>query len=122
LPLMVRWPSAQHSGLRVNALTQPTDLGPTLRELFGGAVNAGGEPQTHGSLLALVRGREQILRRFALSGWQGDSGTIWGIRSAEWYLLLGDAGAPSQLFVKPDDRWEVNDVYQQHAELADEMQ
>jgi arylsulfatase A-like enzyme len=123
LPLLVRWPNAEHAGLRINSLTQPADLAPTLRELFGLQTNVRRDPLAGGSLLTLVRGHEQALRQFALSGGRGNDHAVWGIRSAEWYLLLDkNADSPRQLFVKPDDRWEVNDVYQHHSELAEEME
>ena len=45
--------------------------------------------------------------------------TLWGVGSAEWYLMLDDRpDGARRLFVKPDDRWEVNDVAQHHPELA----
>ncbi len=39
------------------------------------------------------------------------------------YLLpLGDdAGRAAQLYVKPDDRWELNDVLQHHPALAEHL-
>jgi hypothetical protein len=52
----------------------------------------------------------------------------WSIQTAGWALLLPLSTPPKdplrspQLFVKPDDRWEVNDVRQHHLELADEME
>jgi len=43
----------------------------------------------------------------------------------EWAFLLPrieNTGEPGRLYVKPDDRWEVNDVRQQHMELTEEME
>jgi hypothetical protein len=50
------------------------------------------------------------------------------LRTPEWAFLLpvaeGPAGPPGrpQLYVKPDDRWEVNDVLQHHLDLAEHLE
>ena len=47
------------------------------------------------------------------------------LRTSEWALLLpqleGSENAPL-LFVKPEDRWEVNNVLQHHLDRADELE
>jgi hypothetical protein len=43
------------------------------------------------------------------------------LRSREWALHLPGSGAP-QLFAKPEDRWEVNNLYQQQIENAEELE
>jgi arylsulfatase A-like enzyme len=109
-PLLLRLPDGGEGGLRVDALTQSVDLAPTLAELFGVAL-----PGAHGhSLLPLARERGGPVRPFACSGEQLGDAVEWSLRTPEWALLLRAAGEerPPQLFVKPDDRWEVNDVAQ----------
>jgi hypothetical protein len=50
------------------------------------------------------------------------------LRTPEWLLVLPrewpaeDAPRPVQLFVKPEDRWEVNDVRQHHVEWAEALE
>jgi arylsulfatase A-like enzyme len=110
LPLLLRLPGGGEGGLRVDALTQSVDLAPTLAELFGVAV-----PGAHGSsLLPLARERGGPVRPYACSGQQVGDAVEWSLRTPEWALLLRAAGEERlpQLFVKPDDRWEVNDVAQ----------
>jgi hypothetical protein len=34
----------------------------------------------------------------------------------------GDPPRPAQLYVKPDDRWEVNNVLQHHLELSEHLE
>jgi hypothetical protein len=52
----------------------------------------------------------------------------WALRTSEWAFLLTVAAVPedtprsSQLFVKPEDRWEVNNVIQHHLETAEELE
>jgi len=52
----------------------------------------------------------------------------WALRARNWAFLLpvavplGEAARQAQLYVKPDDRWEVNDLRQHHLELMEEME
>jgi arylsulfatase A-like enzyme len=118
IPLILRLPGQAEAGRRVFALTQPVDLLPTLLELFG--IHA---PAAHGySLLPLLSGKAARVRSYACAGLRVGEAIVQALRTPEWNLLLsGDVAAPPKLFVKPDDRWEVNDVYQHHAELGDRL-
>jgi hypothetical protein len=49
--------------------------------------------------------------------------SAWSVRTGDWYLLGTDAAeATRRLYVKPDDRWEFNDVAQHHAETVAELE
>jgi arylsulfatase A-like enzyme len=124
LPLLIRLPGAAESGRRVFALTQPVDVLPTLLALFG--VPA---PAVHGfNLLPLCRGETESVRAYACSGLRAGASIEWALRTPRWALLLPifqdveDTPRPAQLYVKPDDRWEVNNVYQHHPELAQHLE
>src|SRR4051812_11440232 len=113
LPLLVRWPNAEHAGMRVTALTQPVDLAPTVRELLGVEIGERNDSLAGKSWAALARGEDHVVRQYALTGQQNGDRFSWGMRSRDWYLLLHDGFAGARrLYAKPDDRWEVNDVYQ----------
>ena len=123
-PLIVRLPSAAEAGRRVSALTQPVDLLPTLLDYFGVPV-----PPTHGrSLLPLLRGNCEGFRDYACSGYRIGETVEWALRTHEWAFLLplppapGDPLRGPQLYVKPDDRWEVNNVLQHHLELGEQLE
>jgi arylsulfatase A-like enzyme len=124
VPLILRLPNAAEAGLRVPALTQPVDLLPTiLAALDLPPVEA------HGfDLLPLVRGELEQVRPYACSGLAIGDSIEWSVRTPEWAYLLPLATPPHdpprlpQLFVKPDDRWEVSDVRQHHLELADQLE
>jgi arylsulfatase A-like enzyme len=123
LPLLMRLPKGEQAGRRVLALTQPVDLMPTLLDAFGLPPAPG-----HGhSLLPLARGTAEKVRNYACSGLRVGEAVEWALRSPEWAFLLplaaedGAAPRPAQLFVKPDDRWELNDVSQHHQEMAEHM-
>ena len=98
LPLIVRLPGGAEAGRRVASFTQPADL-----DAF--------------DLMALVRGESQ--REFARTVMPDGAAAI---RTAEWALIVPPPGrGEPQLFEKPDDRWEVNDLYARNVEIADEL-
>jgi arylsulfatase A-like enzyme len=117
LPLLMRLPGADAGGRRVPALTQTVDLAPTLADVFE-VLLQGAEGFT---LLPLVYGDAEKVRDFACA-WLPNAACL---RTLEWALVLppeqGKNPAP-QLFVKPEDRWEVNDVAQHHQELTEELE
>jgi arylsulfatase A-like enzyme len=123
LPLLLRLPGGAEAGARVAGLTQPVDLFPTLLEAFGVAA-----PEAHGhSLLPLTRGTVEQGRPYACAGLAVGAGVEYALRTPEWGLHLppqapGEAPPRPQLFVKPDDRWEVNDVLQHHLDRAEALE
>jgi arylsulfatase A-like enzyme len=121
LPLLVRMPGGRR-GRRIASLTQSLDLVPTLLDLFGITI----PDDVHGrSLLPLLRGEDAPVRDYACSGLQIGLAIEWSLRTPEWTFLLPlqgeieDAVRPPQLYAKPEDRWEVNDVRQHHLELSE---
>jgi arylsulfatase A-like enzyme len=119
LSLMMRWPHDEHAGTRVGSLTQPADLAPTLRQVFGLPFECAGDPWMGRSLVALACGGDTPVRDRAVSGVRLGEKTYWGYRTTEWYLMVD---GERRLFVKPDDRWEVNDVQSRNQELAEVME
>jgi arylsulfatase A-like enzyme len=123
-PLIMRLPGDAEAGRRVSALTQPVDLLPTIADLHSVAI-----PAVHGrSLLPLARDEVEEVRGYACSGLRLDDGVEWALRTSQWAYLLpiantkGDERRRAQLYVKPDDRWEVNDVIQHHPELVEHLE
>jgi hypothetical protein len=117
VPLLLYGPGWR-AGHRVGALTQSVDLAPTLAELFAVRLeNAHGQ-----SLLPLLGLEERKLYDYACMGLQVGDKAAWALRTPEWSLLLPlEAGAEPLLYVKPDDRCEVNNVAQHHIEQADAL-
>jgi arylsulfatase A-like enzyme len=125
LPLILRLPNHAQAGRRVRALTQPVDLLPTLLAAFDADVS----PELHGhSLLPLAHGQVERVRDYACSGLAGGDRLEWALRTLQWAYLLpvrqavDDAPRSAQLYVKPDDRWEVNNLLQHHLELAEGLE
>ncbi len=115
LPMLVRLPHGAEAGRRVTGLTQAVDVAPTLAEAFG--LHA---PDTHGrSLWPLLRGESEKVRDYLVAAAAGMC-----LRTPQWAFLLpaADSGCKPQLFVKPEDRSEVNDVMQHHLEWAEYLQ
>jgi arylsulfatase A-like enzyme len=102
VPLWVRFPDGLGEAVRSQALVGPADLPRTILDWW----HVADPPRAPGaaSLLPLVREDVESVRdRVCLVS----NGTERAIRTPAWYLR--DADAP-ELFAKPDDRWEVNDV------------
>jgi arylsulfatase A-like enzyme len=117
LPLLLRLPKAEQAGRRVPTLTQPVDLMPTLLDAFGLP-----PAPVHGhSLLPLARGTAAKVRDYACSGLRLGDAVEWALRSPEWAFLLRPPDT-ARLYVKPDDRWELNDVVQHHPALAEHLE
>jgi arylsulfatase A-like enzyme len=124
VPLIFRLPGAEEAGLRLSVLTQPVDLPATLAAALElPAVT------TYGfNLLPLVGGDIKQIRPYAFSGMAVGDSVEWSVRTLEWAYLLplttpcDDPPRHPQLFVKPDDRWEVNDVRQHYLELSEDLE
>jgi arylsulfatase A-like enzyme len=119
VPLLMRFPGAAEAGARIAALTQSVDLLPTCLETLASAV-----PALHGrTLWPLIRGTATELRPYAVAGLRVHDKESRMLRTLNraLHVAIGDVGRTPQFFVKPEDRWEVNDLYQQQMESADAL-
>lgn len=113
LPLMIRLPERVMASARSHELVQPPDLCPTWLDLLAGLA----VPPRLGAadLGPLMRGEMPSWRdRIGLMGRDGRQ----AVRTPAWYLTTGST---SRLFAKPDDRWEVNDVADRHADVTERL-
>lgn len=123
VPWMLRLPDAAGAMDRSQALVQPADLQATLLDWWD--LSDSQQPGAGRSLLPLVRGERETLRDHACII---SAGGERAIRTPGWYLRLpanrAEAAEPmrAELFAKPDDRWEVNDVADRCAETAEALQ
>jgi arylsulfatase A-like enzyme len=114
LPWMIRLPGAAGAAMRSHALVEPADLWATLLDWWGVAPVP--HSPTAASLMPIVRGQAQTLHdRLCVLG----NGADRAIRTPAWHLR---AGAEPELFAKPDDRWEVNDVATRCQEVVEFLQ
>jgi hypothetical protein len=101
---LMRFPDGRGRLARAQAIVQPHDLPGTLAdwlELDRAALGSGRAT----SLLDIVDGQVESLRDHVLLVSQHDR----AIRTPGWLLRQPLAGAP-ELYAKPGDRWEVNEV------------
>jgi arylsulfatase A-like enzyme len=119
VPWLLRLPKSYGKLRRTQALVQPCDVYHTLAELLGAPQAAG---RFGRSVLPLLTERPTWRDRALVEGTAGA-----GIRTAAWYLLeprseegaAADESQPAmQLFAKPDDWWEVNDVADRCRDVA----
>ncbi len=114
VPLVLRFPDSFGSTLRSQALVQPADVWATLLDWWA-LDDSSGRLASPGpaSLMPLVAGETAALRdRVAIVGHNGHR----ALRTSAWYLR---DGPQPELYAKPDDRWEVNDVANRHPDLVD---
>ncbi|HJT33256.1 MAG TPA: sulfatase-like hydrolase/transferase [Pirellulales bacterium] len=115
VPWLMRLPGGFGAAVRSQALVQTCDLAPTLTNLLGI-----GDPPTSsvgcGLLQLIHEDVESVRDRVCLIGADGER----AIRTPGWYLRLpaGDEQV-AELFAKPDDRWDQNDVADRCPEVVD---
>ena len=72
----------------------------------------------------MIRGERTKLRDYACLGMDVEE---FAIRTHNWHLILPLEFDPEEprtveLYRKPEDRWEQNDVAEQHAEVAEHLE
>jgi arylsulfatase A-like enzyme len=120
-PLIVRLPKGEQGGSRRQAIVQTVDLLPTILAALGLPPN----DRAHGhDLLPLLRGEQSKVRDYACLGMDVEE---FAIRTHLWHLIVPievDPDEPRQveLYRKPEDRWDQNDVAAEHPEVADQLE
>ncbi len=111
VPFMMRFPDALGAAVRSGALVEPADLWATLSDWFG--VEQLPPSPTAYSLMSIIDGSTDMVRdRLCIQG----IGQEKAIRTPAWYLR---AVLQGELFAKPDDRWDVNNVADRCGEVAE---
>jgi arylsulfatase A-like enzyme len=124
LPLILRLPGKEGAGRRVSQLTQAADWLATVAGLFG--VNFQSQVPAQ-DLLPLVRGVSGRLRDYALSLVRQDGDEPWeaSLRTLDWHgitPLHASNRRPGQLYRKPEDRWDTNNVIREHSDVAEHLE
>jgi arylsulfatase A-like enzyme len=121
-PLILRLPGAAFGGTRHQALVQTVDLLPTVLSALGLPPS----DRAHGrDLLPLIRGEQTKLRDYACLGMDVEE---LAIRTHLWHLIVpvetdpDDPPRPPELYRKPEDRWDQNNVIQEHPDVADHLE
>jgi hypothetical protein len=104
VPWLMRFPDGFGKLARSQALVQPADLPGTLLDWLD--VDRAALSWSHASsLLGIAGGDDEALRDCVLLNSQQDR----AIRTPAW-LLRQPTGGAAELYAKPGDRWEVNEV------------
>jgi arylsulfatase A-like enzyme len=117
VPCLWRMPKGEHAGYRSAALVQPSDVAASLAGLLGQDFPAG-EQISGKSLLPIIGNETETLREaILLQGTKGER----GLRTFGWHLRWR-AEETAELFVKPDDRWEANEISDRLPEIVTGLQ
>ena len=121
-PLIVRMPGGQFGGRRHQALVQTVDLLPTILSALGLPPSE----QAHGhDLLPLIRGEQTKVRDYACMGMDVEE---FAIRTHHLAPDRPGRGRPrrspetAELYRKPEDRWDQNNVIEQYPEVAEHLE
>jgi len=110
VPWMLRLPDEFGATLRTQTLVQPSDLWATLLDWWG--IDEKPPSPSGESLMPIIRGDAvDSVDRLCITAAQGRA-----IRTPAWYLRTG---GETELFAKPDDRWEVNNVADRCQEVVE---
>jgi len=116
VPLLMRFPDRLGAAARSQALVEPADLWATLLDYW--RIDGAPPSPTGVSLLPLVREEPVATRatrdRLVIAG----VGQERAIRTPAWYLRKAE---PPELYAKPDDLWEVNNVSVRCQEVVDRL-
>ncbi len=115
VPWINHWPSAAGATWRIHQMVQPPDMYPTLLDWFG--VPLPNAPIWGRSLL--MDNVDEEGRRhpnLACCACQGQR----ALRVPAWFLRQ-DGDAPPELYVKPDDRWEFNEIANRCTSVVEEL-
>ena len=113
VPWMARFPNGAGAATRASALIEPADLWATLLDWWG--VDDPPHTPTAESILPIAREQTRAVRdRLCILGHDNRR----AIRTPAWYLRAGDE---PELFAKPADRWEVNNVANRCHDVVDQL-
>lgn len=142
IPWLMRFPEANYACGRSHALVEPGDLPATLLDAYSQSLAEGSRvtmPEVWlPSLMPIITDQAQETRdRLLLVSRSEGTPAQQGLKTPAWYLLerlqtaddsedmpeLPEAALskPWELYAKPDDRWEINDVSSRLSEVAERL-
>jgi hypothetical protein len=110
VPLLVRFPGSEQALVRSRRIVQPHEIGPLVAEICGW--NGSG---IRSGLLRELRGEIDESPNVACTMGRGQR----AIRTPAWFMRESTEGEVlRELFAKPDDRWEANEVSSRCGEVV----
>ncbi|MFL5342683.1 MAG: hypothetical protein ACJ8F7_21330 [Gemmataceae bacterium] len=118
LPLVVRLSDGAEAGRRVGHLTRPADITATVHEALSRPHDGPGR-----SLVPLCRGGPAF-RPYVATILHGEGSAEFALQSKREKVILphGDPARRPMYFIKPDDRWEVNNLRQANLDRAEALE
>ena len=118
LPLFIRLPGRAEGCRRIAHLTRSADVAATIHDALGRPFDGPGR-----SLLLMCHGGPGI-RPYVATILHGEGIAEFALQSAREKIILpqGDPSRSAMYFVKPDDRWEVNDLRQSNLDRAEALE
>jgi len=98
-PMFFRWPELRKSGMRSQSLVQPSLVYPALADWFGCLES---QPDFDRQMVPTLNEHEAVI-----SVCQSEYANYEAIQTHGWKFIRG---SKQQLYVRPDDCWEVNEV------------
>lgn len=134
-PLLVRHPEYETDGTRIDALTQPPDIMPTILDCFDVPVPDGVAGE---SLLGLLDGEVEGHREYAITarypegpegqaavfdGWAGPADVVSPVTVTDgrWYYVCHPDPDRSELYDLQADPEQTDDVSEERPEVADDL-
>ena len=107
VPLMIRVPGRRYALTRIQSICQPSDIWSVSRDWISKTADSAADDE-HASIgqCSALQQLVDLPSRSACAIICGER--QFGFRTPAWYLRKTEQ--THQLFVKPDDRWEVNEV------------
>jgi hypothetical protein len=122
IPLIVRLPQGSQASRRVEAFTLGGDVSAAIVTL----ACASGLPVQDNYLFELMQGDKRRAKRYVFA-WAESAGAMsWALRTEDVGVLIRASPAPfdasrdARVFIKPEDRREVNNVAQHHLDLIEQ--
>ena len=112
VPLMVRFPDGFAKTVRSNAIFQPQDIGLLILDWLNFT------PDRLKIMLPVLAEEIPEIRDHALIEGCDDE---YALLTPTWFLYSKNREQPPELYVKSDDRWEVNDVANRCDEVVQQM-
>lgn len=123
-PLMIRFPEAAGAGRRVHHYTQPDDV---MATLYQGLLDKATVDLLGDDLRRYTQSKAARYREYAVTVIAGpDAQPVQAsLRTQHWSIMVplqyADQAAV-QLYRKPEDRWDMNDVARQHTDVAEHLE
>lgn len=114
VPCLLRYPQSPLALRRSSQLAQPSDLCATLLDWF--KISPPDELWGR-SIPSLLNADKKSAQEFAAAATPNESLLI----TKAWLWRQNDNSAMAELFTKPDDRWEVNEVANRCPEIVEKM-